>query len=274
LKMSKEEWAAKIIVPLYREQFIQTLWNAEEIKNREKGWKLKNKSWSPWFFNMRPFGDSPLLFNQVMQAMAELISPHEVDFLIGVEMAGIAPVGGLSVASYLINGREQRIGYTRPLPKKVRDPREAMELLNNISAQPEEYGQKSYIEGRFRPGDRGGILDDMATDLGSKIIARQIVLWEAAQRKINITCNKIFYFLNRTKGNREKGIKFANETEPGLHPAVLDVNYVLEFDDHFPKLRDVMKPEEYELVDSYQKDPKHFQDEDVQKEVLAMAKAN
>lgn len=269
-KLSKEGWAAKLIVDLYENQFLQTIFNAEKEVNRKKGWILKNKNWSPWFFNMRPVGSSPGLFNDICLAMAEMIAEDDVDQLIGVEMAGIPLAGGVSVAM-MHYGIRQQIGYTRPLPKKVRTPIEAVELLKSMEDDVAGYGQKDFVEARLYNGMSIGILDDMANDLGSKIIARLQVLWQARQRDVAVKCNRIFYFLNRNKGAIERGIAYAEEKGDGLYPEKLKVNYIVEFDDSMPELKKVMEPEEYQLIVDFQKDIGHFQDKDVQEEVLAMA---
>lgn len=120
-------------------------------------------------------------------------------------------------------------------------------------------------------GQRIGIFDDMSMNLGSKIIARLIVLWMTKQKGISVECNKIFYILNRSKGNRQAGLDFAHEPEQELYPAALEVNYVLEFDDYLPSLQPFMKEPEYEVISEFQKNSTHFQDKDVQKEVLALA---
>lgn len=272
MKYSLEEWASRLFIPLYLERYTQTLWNTKDPVKQKKGWRLKKGDWVPWFFNMRDMGDSPELFYESCAAMADMTSLHDdVDILIGVEMAGINLSGGMAVASHLNNNIWRRIGYTRPLPKKVRKPLEALELLRSIDAEVEDYGQKQYVEARPRQGDRIAIYDDMATDLGSKIIARLIVLWDAKQRGTQVNCNKIFYLLNRTKGNRQVGLDFAKEPERGLHPAVLDVNFIIEFDDYLPGLKSVMKEAEYEVIMDSQKNLSHYQDKDVQKEVLALA---
>lgn len=273
-KRSIEEWADLLIVPLYQEQYLQTLWNAYDRSKRENGWRLKNKQWSPWFYNMRPFGDSPKLFHNTSLAMADLVAAYDVNLLIGVEMAGIPLVGAVSVASLAYNGIEKRIGYTRPLPEKARTPLEALEILRKIAAEPtEKYGEKSYVEARLRNGDRVGIFDDMANDLGSKIIARLVVLWQASQMSepVQITCNKAFYTLNRNVGNRQKGLDFANNSNPDLYPEPIEVHYLIETDEHLCKLERVMKPDEFQVFSAYQKDPNQFQDYDVQREILALA---
>jgi orotate phosphoribosyltransferase len=267
-----DEWAYRLFVPLYYDKYTQTLWNTDEPDKQEEGWILKSGLWAPWFFNMRPLGDSPELFYNCCQAMADMVSGHDdVDVMISVEMAGINISGGMAVASIVHNKIGHRIGYTRPLPEKVRKPIEAMKLLQSLESDVADYGQKEFVEARLKDGDRVAILDDMATNLGSKIIARQIVLWTAKQKGIKVECNKIFYLLNRNRDNREKGLGFVHEQEPGLYPASLEVNYVIEFDDHLPSLQLIMAPAEYETILNFQKNPKEFQDEDVRKDVLALA---
>jgi len=73
---SNDEWADLLIIPLYNERYLQTLWNAAKEQHRREGWTLKNKSWAPWFYNMRPIGDSPKLFHDVCHGMSDLISHH------------------------------------------------------------------------------------------------------------------------------------------------------------------------------------------------------
>jgi orotate phosphoribosyltransferase len=271
MKKSRAEWAEMLIVDLYREQYIQTVWNAYEEKNRQEGWVLKSGIWAPWFFNMRPSGNSPELFTNICQAMADMIvASPPVDVLIGVEMAGIHLVGGTSVALFLNHDYSQRIGFTRPLPKKTRKPLETMEYLQELE-EVAGYGEKSFVEARFREGDSVGVYDDMATDIGSKLIARQIILWTSKQKAVGLKCNRIFYFLNRGIGNKQKGLDFAAESKQGLFPEPLSVDYVVEFDHHLHLLKQVMKPEEYKIIADFQKDVTQFQDKDVQKEVLALA---
>jgi len=271
----KEVWAEELIIPLYTEGYIQTLWNARKLEHKEKGWTLKSGQWAPWFFNMRPSGSSEKLFYDMCTAMAEMIIiQSKVDMLIGVEMAGISPAGAISRAMYDM-GYPIKHGYTRPLTRKVRNPLDCLELIRKIDEDYADYSEKEYVEGRLELAQNIGILDDMATDLGSKIIARQIVLWQAELRNIKITCDDIFYFLNRTEGNIQKGLEFSNEKEQGLYPASLNINYVLEFNAYLPKLKKIMKPGEYETLIEFQKNPKQFDGSDDGKrnrrKVIAMA---
>jgi len=269
--MNKDFWAHSLLPDLYRERLLQTPWNTTDSEFSRKGWTLKNGLWAPWFINLRLFGNSPQVFAKVCRAMADLVRDHlnDIDILIGVEMAGIPLVGGTVQALMDHYVEPVRFGYTRPLPKKVRTPGEAIVELSKLTKDVAGYGQKSYVEGVLREGDRVAIFDDMSTGLASKIISRSIVLWEARQKAVNLGgCQKILYFLNRDAENKKTGIKFQNAMEE-LCPAVLDVDYVIEFDEHLPLLKKVMRDSEYTLLRDYQKDPGYFQNEATQKEILA-----
>ncbi|KJU83116.1 orotidine 5'phosphate decarboxylase-orotate phosphoribosyltransferase [Candidatus Magnetobacterium bavaricum] len=269
--MNRQQWSKDLIIDLYKEGYLQTLWNAAEQKNRAEGWRLKSGIWSPWFFNMRHVGSSPKLFYDLCSAMADMIAQHDVSLLIGIEMAGIPLVGGIAVAMFTQHNKPQAIGFTRPLPKKARTSTETLHLLQNYDELAGSYGQKSLVEARLSQQDNVGIVDDMATDLESKIMARLLVLREAQRQGINLQCNKIFYILNRNKGNRQKGLDFANEKAPQLYPAALEVNYIIEFDDALPFLRPCMRSEEYEVVVAFQENRTRFQDEQTQKDLIKLA---
>jgi len=127
---STEEWAEILFVPLYQEKFLQTLWNTPDPYFQKNGWILKSGKRSPWFFNMRPLGDSPELFFNCCVAMADLISQCEdVDIITAVEMAGVNFSGGMAVASKQLLGIPCRIAYTRPLERKLRTPADAVNCL-------------------------------------------------------------------------------------------------------------------------------------------------
>ncbi|MBF0343370.1 MAG: hypothetical protein HQL06_03980 [Nitrospirae bacterium] len=268
--MNQEEQSRNLIIDLYKEGYIQTLWNAVEHKNRAEGWWLKSGIWSPWFFNMRHVGSSPKLFYDICCAMADMISQHDVNLLIGVEMTGLPLAGGIAIALTSKHRRGQPIGFTRPLSKKARTALEALQLLQD-SSDIAVYGQKSLVEARLHNNDIVSIIDDMATDLESKIIARLLVLKEADRQNIKVQCNKIFYLLNRNKQIRQKGLNFINEKELQLYPAALEVNYIIEFDEALPFLRSCMAPEEYEAIIAFQENKEQFQDEKTRKELIKIA---
>jgi len=257
---SKEGWAERLIIPLYQNKFLETLWNAEKEINRCEGFILVSGMWAPWYFNMRPVGDAPELFDDICRAMAEMIMGFYCNLLIGVEMAGVPLVSAVANRIYR-QGYGMRFGYTRPMPIKGAKPTDVAKMFRDIEAGVSNlvsYGQKDFVEARFKDGDMIGIVDDMATTIGSKIVARAIVLWLAKRVGINVTCNQIFYLLNRGIGNRQKGIDFAQETDQDLFPAELDINYVIEFDEVLPLLKKVMKSGEYQSIIEFQENPKQF----------------
>ncbi len=288
---SKEEWAKMLMVPLYREKYVETLWHTDKEDKKAKGWRLRGTMWSPWFFNMRPVGSSPQLSYNIGQSMSEMTAGGpKIDMLIAVEQAGLTLVGAIQAILFAA-GFELRIGYTRPLykkpgekalamlhdkgfmpqPEKVRTPLEALQVLAEFTGVA-EYSQKELVEGRLINGYNLGIGDDMATDLGSKIIARLMVLWQAINiLGIKVSCNLIYYFLNRGAGNRLKGLQFAQSPEKGLFPEKLEVDYIIEFDEGLPDLKPEMQDVEYRIITEFQKNTSHFQDEKVQQEVIALA---
>lgn len=137
-----------LMTKLYKELYMQTLWNTTDLKKKREGWELKgNKVWAPWFFNMRPVGSSPRLFHHCNSRMKDLINADtdRPDMLIAVEMAGINSSGGTAICSFLEDGIEMPIGYTRPLPKKVRTPMEALALLRNMEAGEEESDSEKLV---------------------------------------------------------------------------------------------------------------------------------
>jgi orotate phosphoribosyltransferase len=256
----------ELFLDLYRRQFIQTLWNAEKKDNREQGWRLKNFMLVPWFFNMRPIGDAPLTFQAICKLMAKMISEHDINLLVGVEMAGVPLIGGICLELLSLGCPVRRFAYTRPLPEKVRHPGDLQRYVEN-------YGQKDWVEGRVHQGDRCAIVDDMATNLSSKIIARCLVLLKAEDCAVQAECDKIFYFLDRGSGNRQRGLDFANEPDQSLKPAPLDVNFIVSFDAYLPYLEKVMTDNELQVITEHQKDSERFAyDEKWREEVLAMAK--
>ncbi|MCI4624406.1 MAG: hypothetical protein L3V56_00425 [Candidatus Magnetoovum sp. WYHC-5] len=265
--MENEELIKEIITALYEKGHILTLWNTKDKQKQKEGWRLKNGQWSPWFLNLRTIGSSPRLFTKICYVMASMIAQYDLSLIVGIEMAGVPLVGGISATLHLAFNKMQAIGFTRPLPTKARTPLEALDIIKTSSIS-NQYGQKNYLEGELYDGATVGIVDDMATDIGSKIIARLLIIEEAKKRGVTIKCNKVFYLLNRNKENRQRAADFVNEKEKALYPAAIDLHYLIEFDDHIHFLKDIMKPEEYEVISEYQKSADKFQKEDVRQKII------
>lgn len=269
MRLNSEYHGSRLICPLYEGRFLQTLWNAKNLKNSLEGWKLVSGLWAPWYLNLRRLGSSPELYSLVVQAMAELVFDHpEVNSLVGIEMAGIPLASAVTPILLQKYGRAVKTGYTRPLHRKARTPEEAIKILEEFGPDVAGYGEKGYVELNFEPGDRVALFDDMATTLGSKTVRRTVVLYEAEKRGVRISCNDILYFLNREVNNKQHGLDFAI-TDPENYPEPLKVDYIVEFDEQLPKLKEVMRPAEFEIISQFQKNRDHFQDKSVQKEILA-----
>jgi orotate phosphoribosyltransferase len=264
-----KEKADELIVQLYQEKFLQTLWNTDDPRKREKGWYLISGQWAPWYFNMRPIGDAPELFVEICDLMSDLVISNKPDLLIGIEMAGVPLVGGIISALKYRHNVYQRMGYTRPLNPKPRNPQEAAKFLRD-NRELFSYGQKEVVEARFRSGDKTAILDDMSTNLGSKLIARLKVLVAAELKNIPISCEDIFYFLNRNKSSLKLAEEYA-DVEADLYPGKLNVHYLIEFNDSMPALIQVMKSEEFDCISDFQANPQKYMNEAAQKRVLALA---
>jgi len=87
---------------------------------------------------------------------------------------------------------------------------------------------------------------------------------------ISVTCNEIFYLLNRDSANRQRGLDFANEAESGLYPEPLKVHYIIEFDDRLPTVAKLMHPEEYQTIVDFQAGSERFQDNDEWQKLSAL----
>ncbi|MFH1325257.1 MAG: hypothetical protein ABIH49_00605 [archaeon] len=264
---SEEEVAKSVVTELYREGFIQTLYNTESEKHQGEGWTLKSGIWSPWFLNLRPLGDSPQLANYISSAMNRMIRGNVPGLtkMVGIEMAGVPLVASIgTVTGY---GCEFiPYAYTRPFPggEKPRTPEEAVEILSRMGAPNYKYGQKELVEGSLREGDVLCITDDMVTNFGSKLIARHILEHEIQRRGIyleNVKIDDVAVVLDREQGGAEEAKKYGMR----LHSLVKFKTQGLEY------LEEAMHPGEFVLIADYQQNPERYQNRDMQKEVLEMA---
>lgn len=271
MRLNSEYHGSRLIIPLYLGKFLQTCWNAKNIYNSLNGWTLVSGLWAMWYLNLRRLASGdPDLYIAVINAMTELVFDHpEVECLIGIEMAGIPFSSAVPPLLRQRYGRSIKSGYTRPFKQKARKPEEIIKILDEHGSDLLSYGEKDYVEADFEPGERIALIDDMATTLGSKIIRRSVVLWEAEKRGIDVTCNDILYFLDRGNNNKQQGLDFAEKGALELKPAPLNVDYVININEHLPLLKKVMRPAEYATFSAFQKNPGQFQDESAQKEVLA-----
>ena len=151
-------------------------------------------------------------------------------------------------------------GYTRPLKQKVRTPEEAVQLLGQGDVHG--YGEKDLVEGRFKDGERICIVDDMVTDFASKLIARYIIEHELDGRGIkNFFVEHVAVVLDREQGAEAEAAKYC-----------MQMHSLIKFKtDGLVWLKDIMRPQEYALINYFVNDPKRFQDKTLQQRVLEEA---
>lgn len=252
--VERQERAKEILLDLYSYGFIETIFNTPSEKHKE-GWTLKNGLWSPWYLNLRPLGSCPELVHDIAYVMNHLVrdSVPGLDQIMGIEMAGIPLVSAIAIA----NGPGCQLipySYTRPLPgeKKPRTPDEAKKILEEMNIEF-GYGGKELVEGRFEDGQRICIVDDMVTDLGSKLIARRLLEYELKGRGVkNISIDHVAVVLDREQGGEEEARKY----NMNLHSLIKFKTFGLNW------LRDTMTPQEHSLISSYQENPKLYQGTD------------
>lgn len=262
----KEAIIQELTPELYETQHIETLWNAKREEFREKGWTLKSGIWSPWFLNLRPLPSHPELFSKVGYVMAQLYQNEmpDCDRILGVEMAGIPIASATTTEGFSHLGIEIPMCYTRPLGDKARTPHDAEILLKKYK---ELYGEKSLVEGEILSGDNIAIWDDMVTNIGSKLIARMILLYEADVRGLeDVKCYHIGVLLDREQGESPAAEK-AKEAGMVLHSVIPFRSKGL------PLLANAMQDAEYGLITDYQTFTQKYQSEEARNYVLSERRA-
>jgi len=254
----RQEFAKRILSDLYRNAYIETLYNTEEEKFQREGWTLVSGQWSPWYFNLRPVGASPRIVSDIAYAMNHLVRDKVPGLaqIVGIEMAGVPLVSAIGLSSG--PGCELiPYAYTRPLEAKIRSAEGVKEKLAKFKF---DYGHKSLVEGRFEDGDVLCIVDDMVTNFGSKLITRAILEYEMEIRGIkNVGINHVAVVLDREQGGAEEAAKNGMQ----LHPLIKFKT------DGLGWLKDIMLPEEHALISDYQQDPKKYQNKELREKVLA-----
>jgi len=280
----KEEMVIDLTPRLYDDVYIETIFNARDNKNQNEGWHLKKKryredgDWSPWFLNLRPIGASPRLLADVGEALGLMFENDmaECNKILGVEMAGIPIATATSMVSLERRGIELPFAYTRPLEKKVRNPVEAFNLLKEMMDKGEltKYGEKNLIEGRIESGDNIAVWDDMVTDIGSKLIARLILFFEARRLGLErIGCYHASALLDREQGAVEAGLNNdKSTTDP--RPQKIYMHTIIPWKSRGLDIcKPRMHPDEYELILDYSRFEEKYQRDDVIDFVLKNKKA-
>ena len=143
-EQEKEEIARDITSRLYKDGYIETIFNTKNPKRMEEGWILKSGIWVPWYLNLRPIGASPKLLADIGYALALMFENEmlECNKILGVDMAGIPIATATSIVNVERRGFELPFAYTRPLPTREK-PRtaDAMKLLLSDSEKGYAWGE-------------------------------------------------------------------------------------------------------------------------------------
>ncbi len=261
--------ARGILLELYHQGFIETVFNAADPARRASGWTLKSGTWSPWYINLRPLGAAPALAWEIARAMARLIADAdpEVSGLVGIDMAGVPLAALVSAAFPHEVGRPMPFLFTRPLPGrgKVRSPEEAREVLAGMRGEGvSQWGGHCLVEGRMHAGDKLLLLDDVSTSFGSKAIAREWVRFESERQGIPVQCSTAAVIVDREQGACEQAAALGMQMFSllGLKTEGLEI------------LAEVMQPTQHAFLSRYQTDPTAFQDAELRGEALARARAD
>ncbi len=248
-----EELGRKIVKSLYEEGMIRTWY-----KDNPDGWKLASGLYSPFFISLRPISSvrsgSIELYKMAGEAISIML--NDAGFvadgrhrIVGIAMAGIA----LANAATLNTGIPSL--YTRKLPEEVKTPKDVEEYLG-------AHGQKALVEGDFNPGDTLAIIDDLVSTFGSKELAISQIQQEAKRRGIsNMKLNDIFVLLDREQGGRER----AKELGYNLHALISFKSVGVHW------LKDALQPIEYDTIVSYLKNPKDYQNSEIQQKLKSIA---
>ncbi|MBT7367355.1 hypothetical protein HN814_04035, partial [Candidatus Woesearchaeota archaeon] len=195
-EFEKERLGKSIVRDLYEHEFIKTIYSNED---NVEGWTLKSGIWSPVYINLRPVGSVSEIFEEISYGLDRLIhyEAPKTTILVGIEMAGIPLAVGASLElRHTLPTRGFPFAYTRSLPgKKVRTVEEAKTALAQLD-RVHDYGGHSLVEGHFENGDVICLVDDMTTNIESKLISREIIKHELKSRGIEeYSCNDVAVLL-------------------------------------------------------------------------------
>lgn len=244
----KRELAGELVRRLYAAGVVRT-W----LRDRPEGWELMSGAWSPFYVNFRDAPADPELLRFLVDAGAELVA-HEVPEatqLVGLAAAGVPFASGFAYKLGL------PLGYTRKLPgvRRVEDL---------AGREVESYGSHRLVEGRFRPGDRVALVDDLVTGFDSKEIALRQLELELERRGVeDVDVVAVVVFVERGAQARVRadaaGVRLVSL-------AVLDADSV-------EALRGAADDREVDAIAAYLRDPEPFQDAARRAELVAEARA-
>jgi len=243
--MYKDTIGKEIINLLYDAGGIIKIWP----KDNAKGWRLHGDTWSPFYINLRLISskkNSKIILDRIGKGMSFLIKNeiYEANKLVGVATAGIP----ISIITTYISGLPSC--YTRKI--------ENVKTLDDLKIKLKEYGDHDVIEGDLIDGDNIVIVDDLITDGGSKLIAKELIEYAKKEKKISITCKNVAVVIDREQGGAEE-----------LKEAGLNVHALIPFKTKgIYWLKEKLKTDEFELIKDYLNDDNKYQDEALREKIL------
>jgi orotate phosphoribosyltransferase len=234
-----EKIGKKIIKLLYDNGMIKTWY-----RDKPEGWRLASGIWSPFYINLRYLISYPKILFMIGEALSNLIFEKlSIKRLLGIAYTGIPMAtitSNISVIPMLYN-------------RKLEGVRSIEDLENVIS----DYGQHNLIEGEMEDGDEIALLDDLVTSLGSKLIAKRIVEYEAKKRGISIICNEIIVLIDREQGAEE----LAKKEGLSLYSIIPFKSKGVEW------LKEEFSELEYEIIKDYLNNSETYQNSEIQEKL-------
>lgn len=234
----KQALARTILTLLYENRMIRTF-----FRDKPEGWTLISGLYSPLYIQLRPLISYPHVLAEVSRAMARMVREEapEITKVIGIAMAGVPIVAGISVVGQISGG------FTRKM-ENVKSPEEFRAVISR-------YGEHALLEGELTAGDRIALVDDLVTRFDSKLVALEQVNHEVRRRGLaDVVCNKVAVVLDREQGGEEaargQGIELLS---------LIPFKRV-----GLPLLEGVLHRTEWEVLTRYLQDPDYFQDKEVQ----------
>ena len=241
-----DEAGKELIIALYEKGMVRT-W----FRHRPEGWKLISGLWSPFYIQLREISSFPDLLRLAGASLGALIKTRvpEASRLVGIAFAGIPIAVAASLAGDIPAAMTRKI--------------EGVKTLEQLQNEIERYGQHALVEGEFGDGDKVVLVDDLVTRFDSKLIAAAQVEHEMRRRGLkDIVCRDVAVLVDREQG----AAAAAEQKGFNLHALVPLKSKGLQW------LREGMDPLEHEVISDYLKDAQRYQDEILQKDLIALAK--
>jgi uridine monophosphate synthetase len=243
-EQDKESMAREVVTMLYENRMIRTFY-----RDRPEGWTLISGLYSPIYVQLRPLISHPAVFEKVCRYMAAMIRQElpNVTKVVGLAMAGVPIAAGISMCGL-------PACFTRKL--------EGVKSVESFRKAIETYGEHAMLEGELESGDVVALVDDLVTRFDSKVVAMEQVKYEVERRGLSdVDCSTVAVVLDRQQGAEEAA---------RLHGVTLAS--LIPFKDlGLPLLKDVMNPDEWDVLTRYLDDPDQFQTPEAQAEVKALA---